>query len=698
MRKNQPDKKKYVGRHSAESSPPRSARRDTSVRKQTRASEDYYSRYPEIPVSRGYGRFSDASSSGEEYRYEDRQPYKNRYRYEPDDGSDMAPKYRNEDRYRDNEKYRYEAKYKDDYEEEYEDEDDYDREDDYEDVDDYEDDYEDEDEWEARETVYAKHRRTVPPQPSKPGKPGIRRGTKAKIALRLLLIVFLLLFAGVTYAGYSVTHRQTILPNVCVGGIPLGNMTREQAAVALKNAGWDTVSARKLEVTLMNRVSFAVDPCEAGCRFTLDDGVEAAFHYGHTGNWYRNLAEYLRCLIRPVDMNDVALVENRAYVLTQVDAAVSTLEQELGDGSYTVLEDESVLRLIKGAAAMQFDREAMADAILTALRANQSQLSYDSITNSPPPPDFHAIHEQLSVEAADAYFTDDNTFTVIDHVIGCDFSPEEAGRLWEAAPYAAAVDIPLSITTPEVTSEALHALLYRDLLGASTTYYRNSIDNRINNLNLAASKINGLILYPGDVFSYNEILGQRTQEAGFLPAGAYENGEVVEEVGGGICQVSSTLYSAMLYGYNLTTVERSPHYFPVDYLEKGYDATVSWPKPDFKFRNDRDYPIKIVATCNNEERSLTVEIWGTNLDGHYISLRKDTRAYSNAKYTWIMEGYGVQVFRDVIGPDGVKVDQINEIYDIYHTHEATEQIKALDAQAAQAAALDLAMAALGQTP
>ena len=156
--------------------------------------------------------------------------------------------------------------------------------------------------------------------------------------------------------------------------------------------------------------------------------------------------------------------------------------------------------------------------------------------------------------------------------------------------------------------------------------------------------------------------------------------------------MSSTLYSAMLYGYKLTTVERYPHYFPVDYLEKGYDATVSWPKPDFKFRNDRDFPVKIVATCDTVGRSLTIEIMGTNLDGCFIELKKETLAYNNSRYPWIHEGWGVQVFRYVFDSYGMQVDQINEIYDIYHTHEATEQIKALDAQAAAAAAAGIPLA------
>ena len=88
------------------------------------------------------------------------------------------------------------------------------------------------------------------------------------------------------------------------------------------------------------------------------------------------------------------------------------------------------------------------------------------------------------------------------------------------------------------------------------------------------------------------------------------------------------------------------------------------------------------------ERSLTIEIWGTNLDGTYIKLTKDTYSYNNDRYPWIMEGYGVQMHRLVFDANGMQIDQIDEIYDVYHTHEATEQIKALDAQAAAAGSSD----------
>ena len=165
-----------------------------------------------------------------------------------------------------------------------------------------------------------------------------------------------------------------------------------------------------------------------------------------------------------------------------------------------------------------------------------------------------------------------------------------------------------------------------------------------------------------------EALMDAVKEAGFLEAGAYDNGEVVQEVGGGICQVSSTLYCATMYA-QLETVERTNHYFKVDYLDYGLDATVSWPGPDFKFKNCRDYPIKIVATCDNEEKALTIEIWGTDVDGSYVTLRSSKLVVYDSVYVNTAVGYGVSAYRTVYDAEGNFLYEIEEPYGIYYRHD-----------------------------
>ena len=148
--------------------------------------------------------------------------------------------------------------------------------------------------------------------------------------------------------------------------------------------------------------------------------------------------------------------------------------------------------------------------------------------------------------------------------------------------------------------EAMRNGDYQYDIASYTTHYSTSSANanRNYNMQLACNAINGVILMPGEEFSYNDALfavGDPYQD--YLPAGAYANGEVVDAIGGGICQVSTTLFDAALYS-GMTITNRRNHSMPVGYVPKGMDATVSWGSIDFCFRNDYDAPVKIEATMN----------------------------------------------------------------------------------------------------
>ena len=501
-------------------------------------------------------------------------------------------------------------------------------------------------------------------------------------AVAISLLILVMIAAAVTGAAAYVTYSKTVFPNVSVDGVLVSGLTRDEIPEMLEKAGWDIKASIPLTVKLMDVSEFQVDLSKSGAFPDKETAADMAFAYGHEGNWYANLLKYINCYITPVDVTCDTHTLNRQYIAERVDAGINKLNNALGDGGYEIDKEKSVLRMVKGAGDFEFDRDELAELIMKALTEGTMSISYDTLARELRMPDFDVIHTDLAREPVNAYFSDDNRFTVIDDVDGCEFSVEEAKRIWNDSPIAKPLEIPLTLSYPEITAADLEGLLFRDVLGERTTYFPNSNDNRINNLMLASSKVNDYVLYPGDVFSYNDVVGERTEEAGFLPAGAYSSGEVVEEVGGGVCQVSSTIYCAMLYGYRLTTVERSPHYFPSDYIEKGYDATVSWPKPHFRFRNDRDYPVKIVVNCDAENRALTVQILGTNLDGTHIETRSTVAGYNNNKYPDLFEGYGAQVFRDVYDAEGNQIDMIAEIYDVYHTHEFAEAYRAREEMAA----------------
>ena len=142
---------------------------------------------------------------------------------------------------------------------------------------------------------------------------------------------------------------------------------------------------------------------------------------------------------------------------------------------------------------------------------------------------------------------------------------------------------------------------------ASVTTKTTSNQLRNTNVKLSAEAVNGTVLQPGEEFSFNTVVGQRTPEKGYKPAAAYNQGEVVEEVGGGVCQISSTLYNAV-FRAGLTTTYRRAHTFAPTYVTPGTDATVSWPGPDYKFVNNSKHAIGILSWYSNQ--TATVQIYG----------------------------------------------------------------------------------------
>jgi hypothetical protein len=169
--------------------------------------------------------------------------------------------------------------------------------------------------------------------------------------------------------------------------------------------------------------------------------------------------------------------------------------------------------------------------------------------------------------------------------------------------------------------------------------------------------MNGKILNPGDTFSYNETLGQRTAEKGYMEAGAYVGGKVVQELGGGICQGSSTLYFCVLYA-DLKVVERSNHMFMVGYLPLGTDATVNWGTVDFKFQNDTNYPIKIEAF--HKDGKLNVKLYGTKENENTVKIESVKISSTEIKT--------VQKEDPSIAPGATKVDQTGHtgyVVDVY---------------------------------
>ena len=187
-----------------------------------------------------------------------------------------------------------------------------------------------------------------------------------------------------------------------------------------------------------------------------------------------------------------------------------------------------------------------------------------------------------------------------------------------------AFDIPVLRTAPEVTTESINNLGIKELIGRGTSTYFHSIPSRVHNVVLAASRINGTLVKPGDTFSFNDTLGDVSAFTGYQQAYIISGGKTILGDGGGVCQVSTTLFRAILNA-GLPVIERAAHAYRVGYYEQdsppGLDATVYGPSPDLKFTNDTSNYILIEAQANPKNYSLVFELYGTS-DGRVSSISK----------------------------------------------------------------------------
>lgn len=481
-------------------------------------------------------------------------------------------------------------------------------------------------------------------------------GSKKNILIAAVLILVLIVAAGFV-GGVVVGKTAAIHPNMVLNGISVGGMTVDEAEAALDAGGWEAQEGSKVSVTLPGEYEFEVTSAEAGLDMNCREAAEAAYRFGHSGNPVSDLFAYFKCIGGKVTTGDILSAANEDGIKAKLDGVLAKYNDFLDKG-YMLDTENECMKMVKGSENISIDSDELCTKIIDVFTNGGSSLEYTVSITSADKPDFDKIHDEVFSEAVSAEY-DRETGKASKSSTGIDFDVDKAEKLWADAEPGDLVAIPLDVVNPKYTTEQLDSMLFADKLGSQTTDYSSSASGRATNVELAASKINGVILNPGEVFSYNDVVGQRTAAAGFKSAAAYAGGKVVQEIGGGICQVSSTLYCAALYA-NLEITARDCHHFAVGYLPAGLDATVSWGGPEFKFKNSRDLPIKVVAKCSGGK--LTVEIWGSDIDGSYVEM-----SYSSSKGT---NGTSATTYRLVYDKDGKLISRTHEADSFYHFHTA----------------------------
>lgn len=191
-------------------------------------------------------------------------------------------------------------------------------------------------------------------------------------------------------------------------------------------------------------------------------------------------------------------------------------------------------------------------------------------------------------------------------------------------PISAVVTVPVKILPPNVKTEQVNNLGIKELIGVGSSLFYHSIPSRIYNIGLAAGRINGVLIKPGETFSFNQALGDISSFTGYKQAYIIQNGKTILGDGGGVCQVSTTFFRALINA-GLPIVERNAHSYRVGYYEEdsppGFDATIYVPSVDLKFKNDTGNHILVQSEVDYDNLSLKFYLYGTK-DGRKVTISK----------------------------------------------------------------------------
>ena len=403
-------------------------------------------------------------------------------------------------------------------------------------------------------------------------------------------VILILLIISTGFAILNINNKG-MMPGVTISGVDVKGLTKDQAAQKVM----DTLNKNiNKEITLQSGdFTYTVDGNKINAKYDVQKAIDDAYNVGRSSNIFVNNFDILKTRISGKSFTADFSYDSDALtgVLSDVAAKVPNAVVQ---SSYSI--DGNQLIITKGQTGNTIDMDSTKEAILNKINNNDgSTVELKLVQEEPKAIDIDQIHSEVYKEAKDAYYTK-NPFQIFPQVNGVDFDVNAAKQ--QLAEDKPEYTINLTITVPKVTTAQIGTEAFPDLLGSFTTNYVTSNVDRTTNLKLAAGKINGQIVLPGATFSYNQTVGERTIAGGYKEAPGYSNGAVEPTLGGGICQMSSTLYDAAVYA-NLDIVERHNHSFLTSYTTAGRDATVVYGALDFKFKNTRQYPIMIKASVNN---------------------------------------------------------------------------------------------------
>ena len=453
-------------------------------------------------------------------------------------------------------------------------------------------------------------------------------GVLGIFGILVFIAIIILMIAFGIFTVYN-ANNNNIVSGISIKNVDVSNLSKDEAKEKVSN--YINENLPENIALKHNDYETSIPLSSLNLNFDIDSAIYSAYSIGKNENILKNSFQAIKTMfthtnIEPSYSIDIEQLETS---LKDISSKLPDTVKESGyyiEGKNLIITPGSEGNIVNVSQMVSYIKNGLAN-----LTLKDRVLDIATVVEQPSKINIDKIYEEIYKDPVDAYYTQE-PYAVFPSENGMDFaiSLDEAKAMLEEQKDE--YTIPLKILYPNVTTNMIGTEAFPDLLSTYSTKYSTRDRDRTTNLQLAANKINGTVLMPGEIFSYNQVVGERTIAAGYKEAPIYVSGEVVDGLGGGICQITSTLYNAVLYA-NLGIVSRSNHQFVPSYVTASRDATVVYGAIDFKFKNTRDYPIKI--TCSVSNGIATFNIYGLRGDNEYdveISSRV-TGTTANAIYS-----------------------------------------------------------------
>ncbi len=444
---------------------------------------------------------------------------------------------------------------------------------------------------------------------SAPAKPKGRKFLAVAAVLAVLLAGVCLILMG----GGNKIGDVAVLDNV------LSDLDRDGLHGAVERIIDQNPIAEEIGIFFLNE-TYTLKADEIGLTYDAAVMTENAWKAGQRSIFERLFGQNeLLPVVQP------AVTWDEAKLQTVMAKAAAELSRSATVFAYEINEDATVTVTKGGDAVTVTDAD-----IAAILEPKLEKMDYSDVVipakSGHAEIDFAALKQEIDREPRNPMLdleADRTGSTILPSEVGIEMDTAAAKKAYEASGDADSFTFPITFIEPAISMEEFQQNLFAHTLSSKTTSFNASLKGRTTNVKLACDFCDNIILNPGDEFSYNTAVGPRTYERGFKDATVYVAGTTEEGVGGGICQVSSTIYTAALHA-DLEITERYNHSYMVTYVPLGEDATVVYGAKDFRFRNNTDYPIKMEVSYGAS--TMTVKLLGTNLTGKSVKMSTVTHS------------------------------------------------------------------------